>query len=95
MPNLSHHCRKIIRVGDSTAVVIPPHVLDHLGAAVGDFLIWDLNVPRFAVISIAPVPPYINDPTLFKPHPPPAVAHPPPTCTETTSNKEHLLTPPL
>jgi len=80
----SHHCRKIIRVGDSSAVVIPPHVLDHLQAKLGDFLIWDLNVPRFGVISVAPVPPYIEDPTLFKPDPPPPVANPPPSSPQTT-----------
>ena len=55
---LQHHARKVIKVGCSFAVVIPPHVLDHLGAQPGDFLIWDLNLRNFALLSRAPVPPY-------------------------------------
>jgi len=58
----NHHCRKVIKVGCSTAIVIPPHVLDHIGVVVGDYIIYDLNVRNFAVVSRAPVPPYVSAP---------------------------------
>lgn len=57
----AHHARKIVKVGRSLAVIIPPHVLDHLGAEKGDYLVWDLNVKRFAVLSLANVPPYADE----------------------------------
>lgn len=62
---VSHHARKIIRVGRSFAIVIPPHVLDHLGAEIGDFLVWDISAKRFAVLSVGAVPPYVEKPSLF------------------------------
>ena len=62
---ISHHVRKVIKVGRSIAVVIPPHVLDHLGVEHGDFLVYDLNVKHHAVLSRAPVPPYIDQPELL------------------------------
>lgn len=55
---MQHHARKVIKVGCSHAVVIPPHVLDHLGVSVGDWLVWDLNVKNFGLLSRAPCPPY-------------------------------------
>jgi len=55
----NHHARKVIKVGNSVAISIPPHVLDHLGIELGDWLIWDLNIKHFAVLGRAPVPPYV------------------------------------
>jgi hypothetical protein len=68
MPNpaaQNHHVRKVIKVGKSVAVVIPPHVLHHLGVQIGSYLLWDLNIPDFGILSRAPVPPYIAEPELF------------------------------
>ena len=61
----NHHVRKVIKVGKSVAVVIPPHVLHHLGVQVGSYLLWDLNKPDFGILSRAPVPPYVSDPEFF------------------------------
>lgn len=55
---MSHSVRKIVKVGTSTAVVIPPHVLSHIGAERGDFMIFDITMKNFAIISLAPIPPY-------------------------------------
>lgn len=62
----NHHVRKVIKIGDSFAVIIPPHVLGHLGVELGDYLLWDLNTRHFAILSRAPVPPYIPEPGLFE-----------------------------
>lgn len=58
---MSVSVRKLIRVGNSLAVVLPPHVLDHIHADKGDFIAVDISAKNFAVISIAPVPPYRSD----------------------------------
>jgi antitoxin component of MazEF toxin-antitoxin module len=71
-PMISHHARRIMTVGSSMCVTIPPHVMDHLHAQKGDFLVWDLNVRKFAVLSVAPVPPY------DEPHNPESAAPPDP-----------------
>lgn len=55
---MSHSVRKIVKVGTSTAVVIPPHVLAHIGAERGDFMVFDITMKNFAIISLAPIPPY-------------------------------------
>lgn len=52
-----HQTRKIIAVGASCAVIIPPHICDHLNASKGDFLIWDDRYPLFALVTKAVVPP--------------------------------------
>ena len=70
-PVKSHHVRKIISVGSSAAVIIPPHVLDHLNADIGDYLLWDLNVAMFGVISRVAPPPYVTDPDRYPTRPPP------------------------
>lgn len=61
----SHHVRKVIRVGHSAAITIPPHVLEHLGVEEGDFLIWDLSCRHYGLISRVHPPPYITDPDIF------------------------------
>ncbi len=55
---MSYSVRKVIRVGKSNAIVIPPHVLDHIRAERGDFVIWDISTKNFAFLSLAPIPPY-------------------------------------
>jgi hypothetical protein len=64
MPN-SHHVRKVIKVGDSFAVVIPPHILELMKADLGDYLVMDTSAPPFVVLSKAPVPPYVTNPERF------------------------------
>lgn len=61
----SAHARKIFKIGNSFAVVIPPHVMDHLAAKDGDFLVWDISVPGFGVLHVGHVPPYVSHPTMF------------------------------
>lgn len=55
---MSHSVRKVIKVGKSKAIVIPPHVLDHIDGKLGDYVVWDISSKRFAILSVAPVPPY-------------------------------------
>jgi len=72
MATVSHHARKVIKVGHSFAVIIPPHVLAHLGVEEGDYLVWDISAKFFGVLSRASAPPYVTDPDRFQPaHPPP------------------------
>lgn len=59
--------RKIIKVGHSAAIIIPPEALDHMRVDRGDLLVWDLTVPRYGIISIATAPPYITHPAKFVP----------------------------
>lgn len=66
--------RKIFMAGRSLAIVIPPVVLDHLSAERGDYIFFDTSVPRFAVISVAPLPPQFTTPDIF----PPGTIEPPP-----------------
>jgi hypothetical protein len=68
-----HHTRKVISVGRSLAVVIPPHVADAMNVTRGDYLIWDISQPPFGVVSLAPVPPYVTNPKKFSTAPPPPV----------------------
>lgn len=58
-----HPVRKVIRTGHSLAVSLPPYVLDHLGAELGDLLHYDLTVPHYVVIHRVDVPPYALQPT--------------------------------
>jgi len=55
---LSHSVRKVVKVGTSTAIVVPPHVLAHIGVKRGDFIVFDITMENFALVSRAPVPPY-------------------------------------
>lgn len=61
----AHHTRKVIRVGRSIAVVIPPYVLEIMHAEVGDYLIWDTTAAPFATLSKCPIPPYITNPDKY------------------------------
>ena len=69
--NKSHHIRKIISVGHSAAIIIPPQVLDHLNADIGNYLIWDLNVALYGVVSRVEPPPYVVNPDTWPTRPPP------------------------
>jgi antitoxin component of MazEF toxin-antitoxin module len=53
-----HPVRKIMAVGHSLAVSLPPYVCDHLGAKRGDLLHYDLTVPNYVVIHRVDIPPY-------------------------------------
>lgn len=63
----SHHVRKVIRVGNSVAVTIPPHVLDHLRVDEGDWLLWDLSCKHYGILSRVEPPPYATQPAMFPP----------------------------
>lgn len=52
--------RKIIRVGNSEAISIPPHVMAHLHVDRGDFLGWDITVEHYAYLTLVTVPPYFG-----------------------------------
>jgi hypothetical protein len=52
-----HQTRKIIAVGRSSAVIIPPHIMDHLRAAKGDLLIFDDRYANFCLIVKGMIPP--------------------------------------
>lgn len=65
MPQVAHHTRKVMRVGDSLCVVIPPHVLELMNAELGSFIVFDTTAPPFAVISVAHAPPYATDPAKY------------------------------
>lgn len=52
--------RKIISVGNSSGITIPPHVLDHLHVAIGDMLGWDITVKGYAYLTYVHVPPYFG-----------------------------------
>lgn len=52
--------RKIIRVGHSSSITIPPHVLDHLHVEIGDMLGWDITVKAYAYLTYVHVPPYFG-----------------------------------
>jgi hypothetical protein len=58
-----------MKVGNSLVVVIPPHVLDHIGVVQGDLVTFDLTVRHFAVLARAPIPPYLVNPDLIEPVP--------------------------
>jgi hypothetical protein len=53
-----HQTRKIIAVGRSSAVIIPPHIMDHLHAQKGDFLIFDNRYANFCLIVKGLIPPF-------------------------------------
>lgn len=57
---MSHTVRKVVKVGTSTAIVVPPHVLAHIGVVRGDYVIYDITMPNFALVSRAPIPPYFE-----------------------------------
>lgn len=57
---MSHSVRKVVKVGTSTAIVVPPHVLSHIGVKRGDYIIFDITMDNFAMVSRAPVPPYFE-----------------------------------
>jgi hypothetical protein len=52
-----HNARKVIAVGRSAAVIIPPHIMDHLHAQKGDFLIFDNRYTNFCLLVKGNVPP--------------------------------------
>lgn len=60
-----HHTRKIIKVGTSYAVVIPPHILDLMHAELGDLLIFDTSAAPFLILSKVAIPPYVTKPEQF------------------------------
>ncbi len=55
---MSVNVRKLIKIGCSHGVVIPPHVQDHIHAEPGDFIALDISSKNFIILSLAPVPPY-------------------------------------
>lgn len=64
-----HHTRKLIKLGRSFAVVIPPHVVELMHAELGDYLIFDTTAKPFVVISKVAAPPYVTDPTKYRMEP--------------------------
>ena len=62
MQKLDLQTRKIITVGTSSALVLPPDALWHIHAAKGDHLIIDKSHPDYLVLSKAIVPPYMIKP---------------------------------
>lgn len=48
------HARTLIRVGHSTALIIPPHMLDHIHANTGDVCILDATHPDYIVVTKSP-----------------------------------------
>lgn len=48
------HARKIIRAGNSAALIIPPHYLDHIHCKIGDVCIENATKPDCLIISKAP-----------------------------------------
>lgn len=61
--------RKLVRTGNSLAVIMPPEAQDNLMVKLGDMILWDLTVSRFAVLSFVAPPPYITNPDLFSSNP--------------------------
>ena len=64
-----HSSRKVIAVGRSTAIIIPPHIMDHLHAQKGDFLIFDDRYENFCLIVKSMIPPLEQIAIDFPSHP--------------------------
>ena len=66
MPQVALHTRKVMKVGDSLCVVIPPHVLDLMHGELGSFVVFDTTAHPFVVISVCRAPPYATDPAKYE-----------------------------
>jgi hypothetical protein len=75
-----HQTRKVIAIGRSLGVIIPPHIIDHLNAEKGDFLVFDDRYANFCLIVKGMIPPFdqisLDFPPLPDTAPAPAVAMP-------------------
>ena len=75
-----HQTRKIIAVGRSSAVIIPPHIMDHLHASKGDLLLFDNRYPNFCLLVKVVVPPFkqisLDFPDLLDPDAAPGAVGP-------------------
>lgn len=48
------HARTLIKVGHSTALIIPPHMLDHIHVNPGDVCILDATHQGYIVVTKSP-----------------------------------------
>lgn len=52
--------RKIVRVGNSTAIIVPNAFLEHIHCQLGDFVVIDDRAPDFLQITKALLPPHLR-----------------------------------
>jgi len=90
MTNTPPSCRvrKIHSAGRSAAIIIPPIAMAHLNTEIGQYLYFNLDMPGFIILNVAPVPPNILHPELF---PDPSANTPP----EPSPQQEHQSRLPL